>query len=204
MTRTFWIALLITALVLSACSRSSKPLYDDFSDAGSGWGAGATVHFTRGYEQGKYYMRVDTNNHFTWTSAGEAYQDVRASVNAISEEARDNTYGLLCRADQGRFYYFAISADGFYGIYRGEADGKLTLLTGPAMQRHPAIRTDGAANRLEAHCEGSRLTLVVNGVTLATVEDDTLRRGQIGLAAGKGRDTRPAIIWFDDLEVKVP
>ncbi len=204
MTRKLLFALLVAALLLSACGRTAQPLRDDFSDPTSGWSVGATDDFTRGYQQGKYYLRIDTADWLVWTSAGKSYKDVYARVTAFSEETRDNTYGLICRANKDRFYYFAISADGFYGIYLHNADGTLTPLTGPSMARHTAIRTDGSANTLEARCEGTQLSLLVNDVPIATVEDATLRRGQIGLAGSKGRDTRPAIIWFDDLEVTLP
>ncbi len=204
MTRRALFVLLVAILLVSACSRSTQPVRDDFSDPTSGWGAGASNDYTRGYQEGRYYMRIDTNDWFIWTSAGKTYRDVTVRVSAFSEETRDNTYGVLCRVAKNRFYYFAISADGFYGIYRHEADGKLSPLTGPTMQRHPAIHTDGSPNQLEARCEGSQLSLSVNGVALVTVDDDALQRGQIGLAGSKGRDTRPAIIWFDNLEVAQP
>ncbi len=204
MSKKMLLVLLTGVLLLSACSGSSTPWRDDFSNPDSGWQSGASVDYVRGYQQGKYYLRVDTDNWLVWTSAGKTYKDVLMRITAFSEEARDNTYGLICRASKERFYYFAISADGFYNIYRHEADGSLIPLAGSAMQRHPAIHTDGRANLLEARCIGSQLTLIVNGQTITTVEDSTLRRGQVGLAGSKGRDDRPAIIWFDDLEVERP
>ncbi len=204
MSKRLMLVLLLGALLLSACSSSPGPLRDDFSDPDSGWKSGASNDYVRGYQQGKYYLRIDTDDWLVWVTAGKSYKDVTLRITALSEETRDNTYGLICRANKNRFYYFAISADGFYGIYRHEADGKLTPLTGPAMQRHTAIHTDGSANYIEARCIGQQLTLIVNGQTLTTVEDTILRRGQIGLAGSKGRDDRPAIIWFDDLEVEQP
>ena len=148
-------------------------------------------------------MQIDVPQWFVWTTAGRTYQDVEIQVEARSEQVADNHYGVLCRYTDGQFYYCAISTDGYYAIFLRDEDGELRPLTGQAMLRSSLIRTDGGENRLSAVCEGTQLTFYINGEEMAQVEDDTLERGDVGMAAGTVRQGG-TIIWFDDLKVDKP
>jgi flagellar basal body P-ring protein FlgI len=81
--------------------------------------------------------------------------------------------------------------------------GELESLTGAAMLRTSLINTDGTDNRLLAVCEGSRLTLFVNGEQAAQVKDSALTRGDVGMAAG-AVDQGGTIVWFDNFDVREP
>ncbi len=195
--------LVLWMAILAGCARTSPPFEDDFSDPASGWGASSHDTYVRGYQQGRYLMQIDIPQWFVWVTGGRTYADVEMAVTLRSELEADNHYGVLCRYTDGQFYYFAISADGYYAIFRRTQDGELLPLTGPAMLRSPLIRTDGNENRLLAVCKGTQLTLYVNGEKVAQVEDETLERGDIGLAAGTVLRAG-TIVWFDDLEVDKP
>ncbi|MBN1261527.1 MAG: hypothetical protein JXB35_12690 [Anaerolineae bacterium] len=191
-------------ILVAGCSRSTLPFTDDFSDPGSGWMSASTETFVRGYDVGKYLIRIDVPQWFAWTTSGQTFKDTRAEVVVRSEGAADNHYGLLCRYSEAGYYYFAISADGYYGIFRKVGDTALELLTGSAMVRSSLIHKDNLENRLAAVCDESILALYVNGEQVARVEDDTLTQGDIGLAAGTGRRGGTTLIWFDDLIVDKP
>ncbi len=148
-------------------------------------------------------MQIDVPDWLVWTTAGRTYQDVKVEVKVRSEQVADNHYGVFCRYTDGQFYYFAISTDGYYAIFLRDENGNLLPLTGQAMLRSSLIRTDGNENRLVAVCEGTRLTLYINGEQAAQVEDETLERGDIGMAAGTVRQGG-TIVWFDDLKVDKP
>lgn len=201
-TRLAWLFILSVA-VLAGCARSSPPFKDDFSDPASGWGASSHETYVRGYQQGRYLMQIDVPDWLVWTTAGRTYQDVKVEVKVRSEQVADNHYGVFCRYTDGQFYYFAISTDGYYAIFLRDENGNLLPLTGQAMLRSSLIRTDGNENRLAAVCEGTRLTLYINGEQAAQVEDETLERGDIGMAAGTVRQGG-TIVWFDDLKVDKP
>jgi len=202
--RTRWSLLLLLAIfVLAGCARTAAPFTDDFSDPASGWGAASHETYVRGYQQGRYLMQIDAPQWFVWVASGRLYEDVDVDVKVRSEGVADNHYGVFCRYTEGEFYYFAISSDGYYAIFRRNADGVLQPLTGTAMLRSPSIHRDGSENRIRAVCKGSQLRLYINGEQVAQVEDDTLERGDVGMAAGTLRE-RGTIVWFDDLQVGKP
>ncbi len=198
------IGVLISLLILLAgCWGVSPPFTDDFSDPNSGWGAATPEEYMRGYQQGRYLMQIDVPDWFVWATSGRVYEDVAVEALVRSEGTQDNHYGVVCRYEKGQFYYFAISADGYYAIFRHMDSGELESLTGAAMLRTSLINTDGTDNRLLAVCEGSRLTLFVNGEQAAQVKDSALTRGDVGMAAG-AVDQGGTIVWFDNFDVREP
>lgn len=202
--RTRWCLLsLLLIFVLAGCARTSEPFTDDFSDTGSGWYGSTHELYQRGYQQGRYLIQIDVPQWLVWADSGRMYQDVDIDVTVRSEGVADNHYGVLCRYKEGEFYYFAISSDGYYAIFRRDADGELLPLTGAAMLRSSLLRLDSSENRIRAVCKGTQLSLYINGEKAAQVEDDTLERGDVGMAAGTLRQGG-TLVWFDDLEVDKP
>ncbi len=202
--RTRWsLLLLLLIFAMAGCARTSAPFTDDFSDTGSGWYGYTHEMYQRGYQQGRYLIQIDVPQWLVWAASGRTYQDVDIDVKVRSEGVADNHYGVFCRYNEGEFYYFAISSDGYYAIFRRDADGELLPLTGAAMLRSSLIRVDSNENRIRAVCEGPQLSLYINGERAAQVEDDTLERGDIGMAAGTLRQGG-TLVWFDDLKVDKP
>ena len=200
--RNYYLLLLVLILV-TGCGGSAPAFTDDFSNPDSGWGGISTEPYLRGYHSGKYQIRIDLPAWFVWTLGNQSYQDVSATVSVYSEGDTDNHYGLICRASQAGFYYFAISADGYYAIYRYTEEGELLPLTGPAMLRSPLIRSQ-SENQLLAICEESTLSLYINGELLAQVADETLSKGAVGMAAGTLPQSAASLVWFDNLQVSRP
>ncbi len=66
-----------------------------------------------------------------------------------------------------------------------------------------AIRQGSASNHIRAVCNGSKLSLTVNGVLLAEVEDSEFTSGDIALTATSYEDT-PTEVRFDNLVVTAP
>lgn len=190
-------------LLLAGCMGTSTDFTDDFSDPASGWGASSHETYVRGYQQGRYLMQIDVPHWFVWTTAGRAYTDVEIEVVVRSEQVADNHYGVFCRYTEGQFYYFAISTDGYYAIFRRSEGGDLIPLTGQAMLRSPLVHTDGSDNRLLAVCKGTELTFFINGDQAVRISDDVLEEGDVGMAAGT-LEQGGTIVWFDDLEVRKP
>ncbi len=198
-----WVALLCLLFLLTGCTGDSAPFTDDFSNVSSGWDSEIHDTFTRGYIGGTYDFQIAAPHWFTWVTRGYQYHDVAIDVDLSSANNSDNHYGLICRYNEGNFYYFAISADGYYGIFRHtKENGTLTPLTGPAMLSSSAIHLEGS-NHLTAICKGPELSLIVNGEQIATVQDTTLSSGDIGMAAGtlNGGNT---IVKFDTLQTSLP
>jgi hypothetical protein len=100
-------------------------------------------------------------------------------------------YGLIVRdqapeardgIDEGGWYYLLAANDhGEIGIWRREEDRWIDLVP---WTPSAAVRAGGAANVLAAQAIGQHLTLVVNGVTVATRLDAAPADGGVGVLVG--------------------
>lgn len=177
---------------------------DDFSDPSSGWDRVNGEEGITDYQDGRYRILVNTANTDVWANPGLEFGDVIVEVNATKAGGPDdNDFGVICRyQDLNNFYFFLISSDGYYGIGRVVA-GEQTLIGDNQLYPDDAIRQGEATNHIRADCIGSSLTLHVNGVELAEVQDDTLTSGDVGLLAGTF-DQPGTDILFDNFLVKKP
>jgi hypothetical protein len=202
------VVVLTLSLLLCGCRCGSQgPLFqDDFENPDSGWGTDQRDGFDRGYDKEMYFFDLRASNWLAWAHPGEGLGDVSIEVDArVAAGAQDGHYGVLCRyQDADGFYYFAVSADGYYAIFR-RAEGDMEILTGDGsgMLSSPHIKTGYQVNRVLAVCDGDNLSLYVNDQWLATVTDDTYARGDVGIGAssGPGGGTR---IVFDNFVVTAP
>jgi hypothetical protein len=204
--------LIVLALLwlTSGCTRGadqSSLFQDDFDNPRSGWGAEQRERFERGYERGEYFIQLYEPNWFAWAHPGKQFDDVSVEVDVyLNSGSHDSHFGVFCRhVDLDNFYYFAISADGYYAIFRRVDGGVLEVLTGDGsgMTYSPAIRTDRQTNRVLAVCQADELALHVNGELLEMVIDDTYTSGDVGIGAGTGAqgDVR---VQFDNFLVTKP
>ncbi|HBF41117.1 MAG TPA: hypothetical protein DDW19_04935 [Anaerolineaceae bacterium] len=208
--------LFIVPLLLSACStlqdllpsppqQSGDILYaDDFSNP-RGWGSMGRSGGSIQFEYEGLLIKVDTPNFLFWTVNGNSYQDVKIDVDAVllSGPTNDN-FGAICRfKDNGNFYGFVISHDGYFGIFKS-IEGVITPLMKPeGMQYSEVIRQGGIVNHIQVVCQGSTLTMSVNGEELASIGDPDLQEGKFGLIAG-AYDQPGVNILFDNLLIVQP
>ena len=199
-------------LLLLACGCAGSDdqgllFQDDFDNPRSGWGADQREEYGRGYDEADYFIELYEPNWFTWAYPGEQFEDVSVEAEArLSSGSRESHFGVLCRCvDLDNFYYFAISADGYYAIFRRVDGGDLEILTGDGNGMAPslAIRTGEQANHILAVCQGDELSLYVNGELLETVTDDTHAQGDVGIGAGSGLEV-DVRVQFDDFVVTRP
>lgn len=210
--RSFSITLLVLALAALACKAVTGPpvfggrtlFRDDFSDPSSGWNRVTAPKGETDYADGMYRILVDDINIDIWSNPGLDLSDARIEVDAFKVDgSRNNRFGIICRAEsRTQFYTLIISSDGYYGI--GYVDGeRFSLLGMDSLQPTDAIHPGSALNHLRADCIGQTLTLYVNGVKLAEVEDDRFATGDVGLIAGSYTDAG-VDIRFDDFVVSQP
>ncbi|MBN1178806.1 MAG: hypothetical protein JXD18_06320 [Anaerolineae bacterium] len=193
-------------LMLAGCGRGGQGvlLEDRFGGTDGVWGNESQDAFDRGYQNGEYFIEVYEPNWFVWARPDERFSDVDVQVDArwVSGSPRAH-FGVICRyRSPDDFYYFAVSADGYYAIMKFE-DGASEVLTGAGFLRAPVIYTGTTLNIVRALCYEDQLTLYVNGERVASVMDDTFRRGDVGLAVGTG-DEGAARVHFDNLVVTGP
>src|SRR5215213_9926125 len=141
---TFHILLLLSFL-LAACASAQIPvapaanpgdiLYqEEFEDNTTGWDRISNDHGIMDYDSGGYRILVKQPDFNLWSTAEKDFGDVRIEADVFRLNGPDeNRQGVLCRYQNGDYYFFVISNDGYYGI--GKFIGEQTLLLGQtAMQ----------------------------------------------------------------------
>ncbi len=177
---------------------------DNFSDPSSGWGELNGDPGVAAYTDGAYHIYIKSANVNLWAHPGMDFATVHLEVDATTAGGpQENRMGLICRMkDDANFYYFVISADGYYGIGKVK-DGAWSLLNADAMQPHNAIHTGAQQNHIRADCIGSLLILYVNDQLVGSAEDSEFITGDVGLLAG-AFDLPGVDVYFDNFVVLKP
>jgi len=180
---------------------------DDFSDSSSGWDVWeASDGALTEYAKGRYRILAKSGG-WMWGRSNQHFADaviVEVDATLISGPANDNAgFGVACMVQSNEWgdgYAMVISGDGYYSIQKvTEGDWDILVEWSPSK----AINQGNATNHIRAVCDGSSLTLIVNGELLAEVKDTTYSSGDVSLEATTFED-EPAEIHFDDLVVYAP
>jgi hypothetical protein len=213
MRTTHLLASFLLLILLASCSPSSIPLLptanpgevlyqEEFEDNTSGWDRIANDNGVMDYDGGGYRFLVSNPGYNLWTTPEKNFGDVRveADVFRLTGPA-ENRMGLICRYQNGDYYFFIISNDGYYAV--GKYIGGQTLLLGQTeMQPSEFIQQD-AVNHLRADCIGDTLTFYVNYNQVASVQDSDFANGDVGLLAGAFSE--PGVdVLFDHFVVLQP
>ncbi len=214
--------LLIIVLLLSGCDffsttvnelkgEQSTPagsgsvlFFDDFSRASSGWDREDGEDGQTDYVPGGYLIWVKQPNLDLWANPGLDLGDVSIEVDAARVDGPlSNTYGVICRYQDGDNYYFGIiSSDGYYAIGK-RFEGENTLLTDEKLQPTDKVADGTSVNHLRLDCIGSTLNFYANGYLLGTTSDAAFSRGDVGVIAGTMAETGVAVT-FDNFEIFKP
>lgn len=180
-------------------------LEDDFSDPGSGWEEGEYDGGSVGYKNGVYFVTSIGTEYTMWGVANQFFSDTLIEVDAtqVSAGPEDNNgYGVACRIQPNGTdgYYFVVSGDGYYAIGKAENEDLQALVDYTASS---AVNEGNATNRIRAVCDGTTLTLFINGQRVDSVEDSSFTSGDIALHATSYEDVGTEI-HFDNLVVRQP
>jgi hypothetical protein len=187
-----WVALAVLAAFAGGCQvvrPEAGPgeviFQDDFSRTNSGWDRYQDLNYLSDYHDGTYRIHVLTPNTDAWANPDLDLDDVRIEVTATKVGGPDNNvFGVLCRYQDARnFYFFLISSDGYTGIgvYK---DGRRRLLTDESLLPSPAVNRGSGTNHIRADCDRFSLRLFVNGTLVAEAQAAEWGAGDIGLLAG--------------------
>jgi hypothetical protein len=177
--------------------RGELLLDDDFSR--QRWKVYSDNQHRKGYADGRYFIAVDTQEYSFWSIAGETYDNFVIEVETIQLDGpNNNDYGVILRyQDDGNFYSFEISSDGFYAFSK-LVDNELYEII--PWQRSEAIRPGAQGNVLQVEVVDSNFTFYINGELVDAAIDPEFGGGDIGLVAGTYEDAGTHIA-FDNLKV---
>ena len=154
------------------------------------------------YDGGGYRILVRQPKLNFWSMSERNYKDVRVEADVIKLHGPDeNRMGLICRYQDGDYYFFIISNDGYYFI--GKFIGGLTLPLGQSEMQASAAIQKGTMNHLRADCIGNKLTFYVNFTEVASATDSDFASGDAGVLAGAFAE--PGVdVLFDNFVVIQP
>lgn len=155
---------------------------DDFS-VDTGWMIYKADTHTFRWEEGSYYISVNTLNGYIWSTRTVELSD--GSVETVANQVEgdeDGYYGVVCRFQTGTDYYaFVINENGSYGIALMQY-GLLDFIN-QGVDQNGIIKRDGQLNTIRGECVGDTLTLYVNGEKLSEVKDPSFTGGEVGIIA---------------------
>jgi len=177
---------------------------DQFDDPNSGWTTGDYDTGIYRYTDGYYSILANEKDLMEWGIMGGFFADAAIEVDVLPvylPKDNNNAFGVLCRAQpDGDGYAFRISGDGYYSIYRVTGDDFTPLVD---WTESSVILQGGQSNHLKVVCNQMELLFLVNGTIIASVEDATFDRGDVGLIATTYEDD-PTEIFYDNLKVTQP
>jgi len=177
---------------------------DDFSQDTGDWEIFSRSEGDVFYEGGwLHVMNYTTAPIDTATMLDHYFSDFILEVEVkLVDGTDDNWQGVVCRyQDDGNYYVFNISADGYYYISRF-IDYDQTALAEATPSSYINQGWD-VVNTMTVECVGNSLKLSVNGHTLASVTDSTFSGGDIGLLVTSWAGDFSEIA-FDNLVINEP
>jgi hypothetical protein len=178
---------------------------EDFSRDNGDWDVFSDSNGEVFYEGGWFHLINYTTAPYDTMSimTGQNFSDFILEVEVkLIDGTDDNWQGVVCRyQDDGNYYVFNISADGYFYISRFLEYEQLALYEAtPSSYINLGWDT---VNTMYIECTGSKLKLSVNGHMLASVTDNAFSEGEIGLLVTSW-DGDFSEIAFDNLVVTGP
>lgn len=141
---------------------------------------------------GKMVLESDNNKLFQELfPGGKTYGDFRLDLDVgLTSGDPGNGYGVYIRGAStqnsplGLFYRFEVYGNGYFYIYKGsqKADGTLQVNSlAQSLQPSNAVNPKGKMNHLAIIAKGAKLTFIINGTTVANVNDESYKSGTMAL-----------------------
>ena len=196
--------LLITfLLLLASCSESDY--VEEFTDE-SAWEVDQYEGVSSAIVDETLQLTVEFPESLFWTTAGRRnFQDgvFEVDVTPLSGSL-EAAYGLVFRASPNAsdFYYFLVSADGFYsigGCQNGCADNDFLRIADAMWIESPLLQTGlDVTQSLRVEALGDQLAYFVDGEEIGRFEHPTFEKGDIGILLQTFDSS--ATVAFDNLK----
>jgi hypothetical protein len=177
-------------------------LSDDFSS--DQWGTGTDADRAVEYIDEALNFNVFTENYFVWsTPDDETYQNVHMEATVTVNGDTDSTtaFGFICnKSVVNDFYYLAMTPAGQYAIALAKTGQTDVFLTNnDEWADSDLIAVSASSYQVGADCGNGTLTLYVDGVEVASVNDSSYTEGRVAVFVWSGED--PGLttdVSFDD------
>ncbi|MEX2143012.1 MAG: serine protease [Anaerolineales bacterium] len=153
---------------------------DDFSDETSGWDVYSFESGSAYYFGGEYYLEDIPGDPYYQARSYLNIANVEMSIDIrVDQSNGDNEVDFICRyVDSDNTYEFRLFEDGYVGISKWLAGEYVNLVEAQA-----GIAPLGdTTHRVTVVCDGSYLSLSVDGQLVAETNDDSFSSGDLGLA----------------------
>lgn len=132
------------------------------------------------------------------------YESVRLDTSVNNRGANNNNVSLICRYTESGWYEFNIANNGLYWILSASVDssgivGYNLIYNGGSNDIKPGKGT----NEYAAVCDGTTLSLFINGKEARTVTDTDYSSGQVGVSVSSF-DVLPVNVDFDWVKISEP
>jgi hypothetical protein len=197
------------SVLATATNLAQLPLVldDPFDAVAHGWVTGQQTN--DGFAKvnlkisgGKYHWEIVDQKPVSWIIYANTSipSDFTYSVDIQElKSAPGSNFGLILRSSTNNSsYYFAFRNDGNYAVLLFNK-GQGSFLRNYSFTK--LIKAD-QVNHFAVAATGSQFRIFVNDEYLATIVDDTLVKGRIGLAVGLDHAKDESIVEFDNVQVR--
>lgn len=122
--------------------------------------------------------------------------EIKVTANLPRTNGKGAECGILFRKSDDGFYKFAMHRDGYYSFSACYKDKWSRLID----RQHSDLFENGD-NKLMVKMVGRKIKLGVNGELLASLQDDKLLEGRVGIFAATGEEELIASAAFRDLSI---
>ena len=179
------------------------PFADTFDDPRSGWLTTSSESGSLQYVDGAYSMSVKEAQR-DWPSWAPLASTCPANFSVegtayVASTARDATSGLQWGLGPDDFYWFRVSADGYYSVYqRLKGVWQDALVKWTVSEQ---IQQQSGENHLRVVVVGDEAMIEVNGTALGVVQLAMPGPYKVGIVGG-ARDSAPAEVRFTSFSVR--
>lgn len=194
---------------------SLKNLYtEEFDGSMDAWSTSMTSGIARqvksSLDGGRFNVKLVISENklpwANWINDTSTYDSVQVEAVVTNNGNNSNGVSLICHYSDAGWYEFMVSNAGIYTIYaydptRLQEERYQELIAGGS----PAIQSGLATNTYTAVCNGTELSLFINGTLVNTYTDSRYNytEGKIGFGASSPNRI-PIDVIFESLAVSIP
>jgi S1-C subfamily serine protease len=174
---------------------------DDFSSDTSGWDTLATETYSAYYEDGEYFVEDIGGDVYYYVRPYLNFENVEMTIDVRMVEGIDIAeVDLVCRyVDVDNNYEFRLFNDGTVGISKWLAGEYVNLVE----LQDSGIDLGTDFHSVTISCDGSELSMSIDGEVVAEVTDESFASGDVALAVYNSEEGSSALVAFDNFEASV-